>query len=255
VSNEAGTESTLRRGVDLLLILGGDEAQACGGLGVTRSAELLGVDKSLASRTLKTLQALGIVERDPVSKLYRLSWQLYAIAARAGDKRLLEAARPVLREIVTAVGESAYLTVRDGIHALTVAAEESARLVQATEKVGTYAALHCTSAGRALLMDSSLEDLRVMFRSEQLETPTPFAPSSVADLMSRIADAQARGYAVVRDETEIGLVAIAVPVRVTGRIVAAVNVSSPSYRLGERADQVGQRLIAAARKLEHQLTS
>jgi DNA-binding IclR family transcriptional regulator len=253
VRDESSTESTLRRGIDLLLVLGSEEALTGDGLGVTRAAELLHLDKSLVSRTMKTLESMEIVERDPQSRQYRLSWRLYSIAARAGNQRLLEAARPVLREVVTAVGESAYLTVRDGSQVLTLLAEESARLVQATEKVGTYAALHCTSSGRALLMDISPEDLRTLFASERLEPATPFAPASVSDLMSRIEDNRVRGYAAVRDELEVGLFALAVPVRLGGRIVAAINVSSPSYRLGERVDQVGKQLIAAAKKLEERL--
>jgi DNA-binding IclR family transcriptional regulator len=253
VRDESSTESTLRRGVDLLLVLGGEEALTSGGLGVTHAAELLHLDKSLVSRTLKTLESMGVVERDPESRHYRLSWRLYSIAARAGDQRLLNAARPVLRDVVATTGESAYLTVRDGNQVLTLLAEESARLVQATEKVGTYTALHCTSSGRALLMDSSPEELRALFAAERLEPATPFAPASVSDLMSRIEDSRVRGYAAVRDELEVGLFALAVPVRLGGRIVAAINVSSPSYRLGEHVDRVGQQLIAAATRLEQQL--
>jgi IclR family transcriptional regulator, KDG regulon repressor len=253
VRDESSTESTLRRGVDLLLVLGSEEALTDGGLGVTRAAELLHLDKSLVSRTLKTLESMRVVERDPESRHYRLSWRLYSIAARAGNQRLLDAARPVLRDVVAMTGESAYLTVRDGNQVLTLLAEESARLVQATEKVGMYIALHCTSSGRALLMDSSLEDLRALFGAERLEPTTPFAPASVSDLMSRIEDSRVRGYAAVRDELEVGLFALAVPVRLGGRIVAAINVSSPSYRLGERVDRVGQQLIAAAKRLEVQL--
>jgi DNA-binding IclR family transcriptional regulator len=253
VRDETSTESTLRRGVDLLLVLGSSEALASNGLGVTRAAELLHLDKSLVSRTLRTLESMGVVERDAESRQYRLSWRLYSIAARAGNQRLLNAARPVLREVVAETGESAYLTVRDGNQVLTLLAEESTRLVQATEKVGTYTAMHCTSSGRALLMDATLEDLRALFASDRLEPTTPFAPVSVSDLMSRISDSRARGYVAVRDELEIGLFALAVPVRIAGRIAAAINVSSPSYRLGEHVDHVGHQLMAAVKKLEQRL--
>jgi DNA-binding IclR family transcriptional regulator len=253
VMSESSTESTLRRGVDLLLVLSSEEALTGDGLGVTRAAELLHLDKSLVSRTLKTLESMGVVERDQKSRHYRLGWRLYAIATRAGNQRLLDAARPVLRDLVTATGESAYLTVRDKKQVLTLLAEETARLVQATEKAGTYAALHCTSSGRALLMDSSLADLHAIFASERLQAPTPYAPGSVSELMSRIQDSRSRGYAAARDELEVGLSALAVPVRIGGQIVAAINVSSPTYRLSERADLVGQQLIAAAVRLEQQL--
>jgi IclR family transcriptional regulator, KDG regulon repressor len=253
VRDESTTESTLRRGVELLLVLGSDEALSANGLGVMRAAELLHLDKSLVSRTLKTLESLGVVDRDPESRQYRLGWAFYSIAARSGNQRLLTAAGPVLRDLVAAVGESAYLTVLDGTQVLTLLAQESDRLVQAKEKVGTHSALHSTSSGRALLMDASLEELRALFPAERLEPTTAFAPASVSELLDRIAGARLRGYAAVRDELEIGLFGLAVPVRVGGRIVAALNVSSPSYRLGEHPEAAGQQVMAAAQRLERQL--
>jgi IclR family transcriptional regulator, KDG regulon repressor len=252
-SADERTGTTLRRGIDLLFALGGEEALTHNGLGVSRAAEMLSFDKSLVSRTLKTLEDVGVVERDPASRQYRLSWRLYSLAARSGNQRLLEAARPILRELVSTLDESAYLSVLDGKQVLTVIAEESARLVQAKEKVGTHTALHNTSSGRVLLLDDSPEALRALFPSERLERSTPFAPATVTDLINRIAECREHGYAAVKDELEIGLFALAVPVRVAGRIVAAINVSSPSYRLSERAESVGQQVLAAAKKLEHQL--
>ena len=85
-----GADTSLWRGLDILVTLGGEAATENGGLGVVRIAEQLGREKSQVSRALKTLAQYGLVDRDPVTLDYRLGWRLFALAARAGSQQLLE---------------------------------------------------------------------------------------------------------------------------------------------------------------------
>jgi DNA-binding IclR family transcriptional regulator len=65
-----------------------------------------------------------------------------------------------------------------------------------------------------------------------------------------IARARADGYAIVREEFEPGLVAAAAPVRDgAGRVVAAVNVSAPAFRFGDRLEEAAAAVVAAAAEL------
>ena len=93
----ADRETSIRRSLEVLLSLGSEPAIESGGLGVTRIADLLGREKSQVSRTLKTLATFGLVDRDPDTLAYRLGWRIYALASLAGDRRLLDLARPILK--------------------------------------------------------------------------------------------------------------------------------------------------------------
>ena len=69
-----------------------------------------------------------------------------------------------------------------------------------------------------------------------------------------MADAAARGWASADEEMEPGLAAVAAPVRrFDDRIVAAVNVSGPSFRFAPRLDEAGPVVAAAAARLSRQL--
>lgn len=212
---------SVARALDVLLTLGDDEAVDNGGLGVVRVAELLGRDKSQVSRTLKTLAAHGFVDRDPDTLEYRLGWQLYTLAARTGRSRLLALAPAYLLRLVDQLGETAHLSVLEGNQVLTLLSERSPRLVQASDWSGHRVPVDCTSSGRALLLDAH--------------------PSSPANEL---------GYAAVDGEFEPGLVGVAAPVRdFRGRIVAALNVSGPTFRLGESLDAAGMEVRTAAEEL------
>ena len=109
---------------------------------------------------------------------------------------------------------------------------------------------YCTSNGHALLLDHTHQELQRLFAETTFERRGPNTVSNVAALNERIEAARARGYATADEEMEPGLVAAAAPVRDThGRIVAAVNVSGPKFRLGERIDQAGQAVVNAAEAL------
>lgn len=226
---------TVGRALDVLLALGDDEAADIGGLGVVRIAELLGREKSQVSRTLKTLAAHGFVDRDPDTLEYRLGWRLYTLAARTGRSQLLALAPAQLRRLVDELGETAHLSVLEGDEVLTLLSERSPRLVQASDWSGRRVPAHSTSSGRALLFDADTAALP-------------------ADLHRHIVHARELGYAVVDGKFEPGLVGAAAPVRdFRGRIVAALNVSGPKFRLGEHLEVAGTKVKRAADEVSSRL--
>jgi DNA-binding IclR family transcriptional regulator len=111
--------------------------------------------------------------------------------------------------------------------------------VRAVNWIGRNTPAHCTSAGKALLLDRTPEELEALFDGR---TATRVAAA--------IDEARERGYAVADEEMDAGLTAAAAPVRDGGgRIVAAINVSGPSFRVRSRLDEIGAGVAAAAAEL------
>lgn len=246
--------TSLRRGLEILLALGSDAAVAEGGLGVTRIAALTGHEKSQVSRAIVALMDYRLVERSPGNRTYRLGWECFALAGRAGDPRLIEDARIALVRLVSEVGEAAHLSVLRGSAVLTLLTEPSSHAVAARGWVGRTVPAYCTSSGRVLLLDHDRAALVELLGSESLPTAGPNAPVDVAELERRVARARQVGYAVADEESEVGLVAAAAPIRdFTGRVVAAVNVSGPKFRLGPRLHHAGELVRAVAAGLSNSL--
>ena len=248
-AGDGGT--SLRRGLNALELLAHDD----GGLGVVDVARRLGIDKSQASRTLRALADHGLVERDPATRAYRLGPRVFAYAALVSERRLLRAAPPMLERLVGALGERAHLSVLDGAAVLTLLSHSPPHAVQAAGWAGRTVPAYCTAAGRALLADHDADALRALLGGVELVAHGPNTVRSLEELRARVAEANARGYAVSDEELEPGLSAVAAPVRrFDGRIVAALNVSGPSFRLGPRLDEAGAAVRNAAAELSSQLT-
>ncbi len=243
-------EAKLRKELAILIVLGREEAVEDGGLGVVRIAELIGREKSQVSRALKTLADSGFVDRDPLTLQYRLGWRFFALAARAGEQRLLSVAPPLIEHLMKDLGETAHLSVLQGTEVLTVLSNSPPHAVTAVGWSGRTVPVYCTSSGRALLFDRDYDALSELLSGVEFRKLGPNTVGSVEQLYKRVRAARARGYALVDEEFEFGLVGAAAPVRdFNGQIVAALNISAPKFRLGERLEEAGKEVKKAADEL------
>ncbi|CAM3525643.1 IclR family transcriptional regulator [Kibdelosporangium persicum] len=233
----------LRRDIDLLEVLAGQEAQRRGGLGVLRVATLTGREKSQVSRALRALEDEGIVERDPDTLEYRLGWRLFSLVARSTHSRLVQAAEPVMHRLAHALEETCHLCVLRGQEVVTLLSISPGHEFRAHGWEGRGVPVHCTSAGRVLLMDATPDELHVRFPDGEFPQGEHHTPvRTIAELWTKISHAREAGFAYVDEEFEPGLVGTSAPIRdFRGRVVAALNVSAPKERLGET-------LIEAARE-------
>ncbi|HEX7247802.1 MAG TPA: IclR family transcriptional regulator [Actinomycetota bacterium] len=223
--------AALTRGLEVLEMLADDEP-ARTGLRVAQLAQRLDTDRSQMSRTLQTLHEHGFVDRDPETLAYRLGWRVFALAARAGEARLVHEAPPVLRALVRELGESVHLSVRQGTMVLTLLAESPPATLHAPGRVGGLTPIATTSAGRALVSDLDRHELDEL---------------GLGHLTRVVDEIGELGYAIVREEFEPGLVAAAAPIfGPGGRVVAALNVSGPRFRFDDRLDEAARRLVVAA---------
>lgn len=235
--------NALGRGIRVLEALAGDEALG-DGLGVLRVAELVGQDKSQVSRTLRMLAEHGLVDRDRETRAYRLGWGVFALAARAGETRLLAAGETIVRGLAQELGERVHLSVLRGHEVLTLLSHATPHTIEAAGWTGRTVPAYCTSSGYALLLDA---DLAATLAGVELAPLGPNTPRSLEDVAARLAAARERGYAVADEDFEPGLLAVAAPVRdFRGRISAVLNVSAPKFRLAPRLDETGAAVARAA---------
>lgn len=217
------------------------------GLTVADVARLLGREKSVVSRQLKSLLETGLIARDEESGRYDLSWRLFALAVRAGDQRLTKLAAPVMLRLTEMVRERTYLSVLSDGEVLTVHSESSRRSIEAVNWVGHTVPVHRSSSGMALLMDHDEDHiLEVLRRGDD-----GVSDREAREVVRRIRESRSRGYAVADRIFDPELIGIGAPVRdFSGRIKAAVNISGPAFRIERHVEVFAGHLLAAVRALQ-----
>ncbi|MGH9245343.1 MAG: IclR family transcriptional regulator [Acidimicrobiales bacterium] len=210
-------------------------AEHPGQLGVTELGRRLGVHKATAFRLVTTLSEHGLVARDPDSDKYRLGFGLIRLAGAAvASLDLVRQARPVLERLAEATQETVNLAVLDGDRVVNIDQVAGSRAVVNVNWVGQRTPLHCTSNGKILLahLPEQPRDALLRLPLERLTANTITGPEA---LRTQLVQARLRGYAYTIEELEVGLNAVAAPVRdASGEVIAAVTVAGPAYRVAPR---------------------
>jgi DNA-binding IclR family transcriptional regulator len=221
------TVQSVDRAVTILELL------ARGGVvGVTQLAEELGVHKSTASRLVAALEQRDLVEQTKTRGKYRLGVGLVRLAgATSARLDLVQEARPIARVLATETRETVNLAVMGQQAALYVDQVVAPATTPYYNWVGQHIPLHATSNGKVLL--SELPEEEVAAVAGELTRYTDRTVTDLDVLRKELVDVRSRGWAEATDELEVGLSAVAAPVRnLHGEICASLSVSGPTFRFG-----------------------
>jgi DNA-binding IclR family transcriptional regulator len=229
-----------------------------GQAGVSEIAAELGVHKSTAFRLMSTLENHDIVEQTEVRGKYRLGLGLVRLAG-ASSARLdvVQEARPVCRRLAAESGETVNLAVLSGGSALYVDQVSGGSGLPSHNWVGQHIPLHATSNGKVLLsgLDPAEVEVRLGDHADGLPAYTHRTITDRADLLRELETVRAQGYAVAADELEVGLTALAAPVRSAhGDVIASLSLSGQTFRLPEaRVSDLVPVVVAAGTEVSRRL--
>lgn len=204
-------------------------------LRVAEVATELGIARSSAHRMLTTLQAQGLLRQEPATRGYAAGPQLVQLGvAVIGANDLRADVRPTLERLCHDIGETAHLIVLDGTTIVFLDGVEGRFAIRAVERTGDRAPAHASAAGKVLLASLTREQLRERYPGSRLQGGTAEAVTSRRRLEEELETVRRQGYAMNLGESELGLHAIAVPLRnAAGTARAAISISGPSFRLTE----------------------
>jgi len=223
---------------------------------VTEVAAEIAVHKSTAFRLLGALEERGLVEQDRDRGKYRLGFGIVRLAGAVSARMdVTRHGRPVCERLAGEIGETVNIAVVREHYAVNVDQVHGASAITAQNWVGQLTPLHATSSGKILLAHLSPERRAELIAAAGLERFTPATVTTVGELEDQLDEAVRRGYATTVEEYEVGLNAIAAPIRSQqGEVVAAVSASGPAYRFTpERMDELAPVLVAGADEISHRL--
>ncbi|MGE0498566.1 MAG: IclR family transcriptional regulator C-terminal domain-containing protein [Ramlibacter sp.] len=209
-------------------------------LNATLAAQRAGITRAAARRHLLTLAHLGYLETDGSyfwlsPKVLRFSGSYLASA------RLPRLLQPTLNRLAAQTLEPFSAVVLDGAEVVIVARSGvdlktvsggAARLLAYGLHLGARLPAHATSTGRVLLAAKSKTAFNEWLRGRTLPRIAPRTTTDPKQLRAIIAQVRADDWCVASEEHEIGVHALAVPLRnAQGETVAALNVVTSAARL------------------------
>jgi DNA-binding IclR family transcriptional regulator len=230
MNNDDTTSSSVQRAFSIVRALA--DTQAKGGR-VTHVARATGLTQATTHRLLQSLVAERIVEQDEQSKLYRLSIDFFALAARAGNSMDLRAlCRPSLLRLCASLGDTIFLLVRSGFDAVCLDRSEGPFPIRSfTGDIGGRVALGVGQGSLAILAMLPEAEREEVIRFN-LPRVREFGVLDEVYLRTEIERVRQLGYAGRNTGLLEGMAGVAVPViDPDGRPVAALSVGTISSRL------------------------
>jgi DNA-binding IclR family transcriptional regulator len=223
--------------------------------GVSELAAEIGVHKSTAFRLLGALEARDMVEQTTERGKYHLGFGLVRLARSVNVQlELAEQARALIDQLSRNLGESINVAVLREHFAVNVVQSRGQASVITHNWIGQLTPLHATSSGKILLAHLDPTD-RADLIGRGLDRFTPNTHTDPTTLEDELAVVLERGHATTFGELEIGLNAVAVPVRGEERtVIAALSSSGPSYRMTpERISEILGEVKAAGEELSRRM--
>lgn len=239
-----GTQiKSVLRAASLLELLADNSA----GLTIKELSAASGLNASTCHHHLSTLVAVGMVRAG--------SQHRYLLGPKIGELHrkytlgtsVVQRIRHLLEDVSVRTLETSYLTAwRAGQPALIDVVETIKPALQPL-RPGYTGPAYSRASGKALLAGLSEEELVSYLRETTLVPLTPNTITNEHDLRAELAKIRAQGYALDREEHQIGAYCVAAPVLSrTGKTAGAIAISMSKERVAD-LEELAETVRNAAR--------
>lgn len=217
-------------------------------------AEEMGQSPATVYRVLVTLETRGLVEFDSVEQVWFIGARAFVIGARFLRRTsLVDRARPILRKLMEATGETANLGIEKEGSVLFLSQVETHANIRAFFPPGTLSPMHSSGIGKALLAHMDDERLNRVLATATFEAFTDHTITTAEALRTDLDHIRERGFSIDNEEKNAGMRCIAAPVfDMNSEVVAGISVSGPTSRVGHKeTDRLSREVIDASHQLTH----
>lgn len=246
-SKEAGSIQVLDRAIGIM-----EAVSAVDGMTLTSIAHQTGTTTSTAHRILTTLEANGLVTMDRERKLWFVGVTAFQIGnGFLRNRKVVDLARPLMRDLMSEIGESVNLGIEDDGAIVYLAQIECHNPIRAFHRPGTRTAIHSSAMGKAIL--ASWSDAAIKKLMEKVGMPG-FTRKTLTNDRRFFADMETtreRQWALDDEEATVGMRCVAASIHNEfDDIVAAVSISGPTTRLTyDRIGELGPRIKRVAAEI------
>ena len=243
--------STLEKGLAVIELLAKEKT-----LSVTEVAQHLGQNRSASHRFLATLHELGYVLKDERSR-YRLSLKFFEIANRIDDiDQIRSIARPFMRELSAAHGETVNLGRLEGCDVVTIDTIPGTQVIKFESRIGERSSAHTLGMGKSILAFRPPEEQAAYIDQADFIKLTEKTITTKARFKEELERVKIQGYAMDDEEWTVGLRCVAIPVFNQATPTYAISVSGPAGRMTpEKVAAIRSDLLLMSKSLTSKIQS
>lgn len=221
------------------------------GMTLTELSKALNAPKSSIMPLVHTMTARKFIYMHKDTSRYFIGIAAYSVGASyTNNMNALQFIQAEMKYIVSQANETCQLGIQNRSNLLYIAKEDTAEPLRLVSYVGKQLPLYCTAIGRAILAEKSRDQVLALYPNGL----TAFTDHTITDwdsLFAELERTRVRGYAIEHEESTPMVHCVGIPLRSSGRIIAALSVSIPAFRFSEdKLQSIIQLLKDSKEKLE-----
>lgn len=208
--------------------------------GVTELAKEIGTNKSNVFRFLSQMQSIGILDKNEQSEKYRLGLKLFELGNRVQLRTaLVEKTHPELDKVAMNIKETVHIAIFKHHQILYIDKVESPQGLKISSNIGSYNVTHATALGKILLAflppNQQSESINYIFDRDEVQALTKNTITDKREMLKELAQIKQKEYAIDREEYEIGLICVAIPIfNQNQEVIASLSAAGPANRFEEK---------------------
>jgi IclR family KDG regulon transcriptional repressor len=207
--------------------------------GVSELARTIGANKSTIYRFLSDMQQLGILYKNPETEKYSLGLKLFELGNRVKLRAaLVDKTHPVLVDVASNIKETVHIAILKNQQVFYVDKVEGPHGLKISSHIGSFNPAYSTGLGKVLLAylaeEKQAQTLHAIMDIQQPISFTEHTITSKEALKKELIAIKEKGYALDKEEFEVGLICVAIPIfNKNNEVIASLSASGPANRFRE----------------------
>lgn len=225
--------------------------------GTYRIADIVrkrGYNKSTVHKVLKSLEIVGFVTQDKLTRQYfpGPQFQRLTLSPVKIHQALIFQASENMEKLRDVTNETVSLWISQGASRINIHMFESNHIVGHIPKLGDVAPIYSGAAGKVLLSETDDKDLQTLLNKIILNPVISTISASKDSLLKELDKIRNQGYAWSTGETFKGISAIAVRIKYSACPVALL-VAGPEVRMKEMETFLIDKIIECSASISSKL--
>lgn len=235
VEEKNGGNQSLIRGLRLLELL----SQFPNGCPLAKISEISGLNKSTTHRLLQGLQNENYVQPASTTGSYRLTTKCLSLGQKTlSSLNIINVAAPYLEKLNLTLGETVNFSKREQDRAIMIyKLEPTTGMMKTRAYIGQHLPLYCSAMGKLYLAyETNADYLSEYWQSHHnsIEQLTENTITDIEQMKNEIIEIRTEGFAMDREENELGVVCVACPIfNLHNKVEYAISISVSTYKLAQ----------------------
>lgn len=237
------TVNSVNRALGILCLIGENKKPFT----IQSLSKTLNIPRTTLYATINSLEKYDFIRRDPNTKTLEIGWKLYTLGLDFAKKHINPTLEAEARKLMQVLNQIVHISIyAKNNKVIFIHTETPDKPYIISPRSGFITQAHFTASGKVLLAHQDEDSIKWIYEPGILQKRTDNTITDPEELLKELENIRKQGLAIDNEESSLGLVCIAAPIKNSiGECIAAMSVSGPKKEMNNDMDKIKSELLSA----------